>query len=409
MKETTARETARNWALLLACCQEDATALGNLWTAEESPRHWQSLAAMAQQEGLAPLLYWRLRQAGLLNTIPLPVTESLRQKYYRTGAAAAVCTSQLHDLLPRCRKAGVMVIILKGAVLAELHYPNPALRPMSDIDILVKHHDLDDLALILAQAGYRTDTPLPDGQGTPPTAYLTTRLYRRQDGGGLPLHVHTHLLNSTVPNDYFLANFPLAPIWAAAKSVLIAGTEALILDPRHQVLHLAEHSLRVTHSLTRLQYLYDIDRTIRNSGHETDWQALCDEATAWGMASFLYHPLALASQWLKTPLPPSVLNRLRPMKAGLLERLFALLLAGNIRRPGLSYLLHLSRQPSGKAQLAFLARTAFPPRQVIARRNGISLDQVGARAYLRRVAEIAAALMTTLHRSANQLPEEGPS
>lgn len=403
--QTSHAELSQNWSLLIACCQEDNTHFTRLCTTNGSDIHWQSLYAVALQEGIAPLLFWSLRQAGILEKIPPKLATAMSRKYYATAAAAAFCAFQLQDLLPRCQTAGVQVIILKGAMLAELHYPNPALRPMSDIDILVKARELEALDTILSQSGYKTALPPQPGlKDTEAATYLTTRIYRRLDGGGLPFHVHTHLLNSTIPNDYFLSNFPIAPIWAAARRTRIVDTEALVLDPRHQIMHLAEHSLRVTHSLTRLQYLYDIHRVIHHANEEIDWQTLCSEAHDWQMSSFLYYPLSLARQWLKTIVPLTVTRSLQPAP-GILERLFASLLAKNIRRPGLSYLLHLSRQPSFSRQLAFVARTVFPPRWVLARRGGISLDEVGTIVYLRRVAEISATLLTTiidgLHRTRN--------
>lgn len=399
------RKAADNWPILVACCLEDATDFTRLCSREGSRIHWQSLCTMALQEGIAPLLFWRLRQSGLLARVPKALAESLCRKYYLTGATAAFCTSQLHDLLPRCQEAGLPIIILKGAVLAELYYPNPALRAMSDIDILVKAEDLATLDIIFSQAGYRTDISHAKTQKNEQKTYLTTRTYRRQDREGLPFHVHTHLLNSTIPNDYFLDNFPIAQIWHAARRVRIANSEALVLSSHHQILHLAEHSLRVTHSLTKLQYLYDINRVIHNQTSEIDWQTLCEEAQEWRMESFLYYPLTLACQWLKAPVPPSVLTRLQPVP-GVMERLFAALLTKNIRRPGLSYLLHLSRQPSFMAQMTFLTRTVFPPRQVLARRSGIPLDEVGALVYLRRVAEIFVTLLTTIKGGSSQLREE---
>ncbi|MBA3015749.1 MAG: nucleotidyltransferase family protein [Proteobacteria bacterium] len=385
----------QTWTILLSCCQDDNTSFTHLCDTDAPSLPWHALCDMAHQEGLAPLLFWRLRQEGALKNLHQSLTEPLSRKYYATGATAAFYASQLRDLLPRCQAVGLPVIILKGAALAELYYPNPALRAMSDIDILVKSEDLDALNLIFSKIGYKTESQRPEGHRDKPERYLTTRIYRRQDKEGLPFHVHTHLLNSTIPNDYFLDNFPIAPLWKAAQPVKIAGTKALVLDPRHQVLHLAEHSLRVTHSLTKLHYLYDIDQVVRNSEKKIDWQVLCREAEHWQMGSFLYYPLSLASEWINTPVPLSALTRLQP-EAGLLERFFHTLLANNIRQPGLSYLLHLSRQPSFKRQLAFVARTAFPPRHILARRSGIPLDQVGAVVYLRRVLEITSTILTTI-------------
>ena len=60
------------------------------------------------------------------------------------------------------RAAGVEVVALKGAVLAFFHYPDPALRPMGDLDLLLKDpRDLARATDALGGAGWRAlfDTP----------------------------------------------------------------------------------------------------------------------------------------------------------------------------------------------------------------------------------------------------------
>ena len=60
------------------------------------------------------------------------------------------------------RAAGVEVVALKGAVLAFFHYPDPALRPMGDLDLLLKDpRDLARATEALGGAGWRAllDTP----------------------------------------------------------------------------------------------------------------------------------------------------------------------------------------------------------------------------------------------------------
>ena len=388
----------RGWrgegAFLLACCREGREECRRPLELPGGPMDWHALLTLARREGVAPLLFWQLRQAGLLGAIPVWLAETLSRGYYATGAAAVVWQDQLQGLLPRCRQAGCPVLVLKGAVLADRCYATPALRAMQDIDLLVRPLDLPALHDLLGRQGYRAD----DGQGSGSrrpgaSSYLTTRYYRPTEGRGLPFHVHTHLVNSTIPNSHLISGFPMAPIWQAARRETLCGEEALVLAPHHQLLHLAEHSLRVTHSLSRLQYLCDLDRAVRHYGSAIDWEALCREGREWGLAPFLHYPLALAGRWLQTPVPAAVSDRLAPGPAGLPERLFAALLANNIRRPGLSYLLHLSLQPSGRAQAVFVMRTLFPPREVIALRSRIPVGAVGPVHYLRRAAEVAITLL----------------
>jgi len=63
----------------------------------------------------------------------------------------------LADILTCYQAAGIDVLVLKGAALAHLVYPQPVLRPMRDIDILVRAEDV-----------YRAYARLPEIGFTPP-------------------------------------------------------------------------------------------------------------------------------------------------------------------------------------------------------------------------------------------------
>ena len=60
------------------------------------------------------------------------------------------------------RAAGVEVVLLKGSVLAFFHYPDPGLRPMGDVDLLLERPaDLTRTTGVLESSGWRAlfDTP----------------------------------------------------------------------------------------------------------------------------------------------------------------------------------------------------------------------------------------------------------
>jgi hypothetical protein len=80
----------------------------------------------------------------------------------RAGARASRLLETLVTTVRILRVAGVEVVALKGSALAFLHYPDPALRPMGDLDLLLKEsRDLSRATDALAGAGWRAlfDTP----------------------------------------------------------------------------------------------------------------------------------------------------------------------------------------------------------------------------------------------------------
>ena len=83
-----------------------------------------------------------------------PVDEHVggRVRFRRT--LLGVTQQQLAEALGAFRDAGIPTIVLKGAYVAEAVYKNIALRPMSDVDILVKKKDLPAVEKILLKLGY---------------------------------------------------------------------------------------------------------------------------------------------------------------------------------------------------------------------------------------------------------------
>jgi len=150
---------------------------------------WEGVPAQAEAHGMAPLLYTHLRAAGV--QLPLTIKRKLQGLYLRHRHANRVRTRVLRDVLAAYKAAGVQALVLKGAALSHLVYPEPGLRPMSDLDILVSKSDLWRAQSLLADLGF--DAPLPPGPTLPsrhlPVATLQT------EGLSIQVEIHYRLLS----------------------------------------------------------------------------------------------------------------------------------------------------------------------------------------------------------------------
>lgn len=104
---------------------------------------------LAVANGTLPLLYAALSQHQQFEMSPYFKDEStfIAQKNFFMSA-------QLLHIIFKLREQNIEVIPLKGAVLAQHAYNNGALRPYSDIDILVQEKDLLRVADFLISLGY---------------------------------------------------------------------------------------------------------------------------------------------------------------------------------------------------------------------------------------------------------------
>jgi len=162
---------------MLYCCQAN---IGNSDTDEliDTQRNgidWGYFLKKARTEGISPLIYHRLQKVVISkNNIPKDVIEELKKDYYLSATKNTLIFKELGKLLEACNKVGLQVIVLKGAALAETVYENLALRPMSDIDLLVRKEDLLSLDKQLKTLGYWPSDRSVDDIDLYSPSYLTT-------------------------------------------------------------------------------------------------------------------------------------------------------------------------------------------------------------------------------------------
>jgi len=246
--------------LLLYCCRkgEDERTKHKLIEAERNGVFLKK----ARENGVAAVVYSRLNEIKEdCPNIPSDVLEELKNDYYLNATMNTLVFEKLGEVLEALKKSGPEVIVLKGAALAENVYGNIALRPMADIDLLVRKEDMIGIDEQLRVLDYQpTDTSVDDIDFS--STYLTTLDYRSFSENSLSFHIHWHFVNSTIPNESYIRNIRMEDVWRDAEETRIADVETGIMAPHHLLIHLSEHALRVTHSLSKLSFLCDINEAV---------------------------------------------------------------------------------------------------------------------------------------------------
>jgi hypothetical protein len=229
--------------------------------------------------------------------------------------------------------ARVEALSLKGLHLAHRLYPSPSLRDMGDLDLLVRRSRLGEADTELRRLGYVPDHAPEVVQG----GSLHAVEYWRD--GCLPVHLHWHVLNGSLPN--FMLRVDLDEIWREAREGVLA--------PHHLVVTLSEHALK--HSYSTLIHLTDLELASRR----VDWDAVADTARRWGLEKAVLYGLLLLRDLLGVRSPG--LDRFRGVRTDWAGRAF-LGLARRRRWDGLSALGMLSLTTE-KAR--YLKETFSPP------------------------------------------------
>jgi hypothetical protein len=194
----------REDSLLLYCCRTELEEKIKNDLIEIQKIDWDGFLRKARNEGISPLVFLRLPEIVInKNNIPKYVTEELKKDYYLSATKNALIFEELKKVLGLFNQSKLQIIVMKGAALAETIYGNLALRPMSDVDLLVKNEDLHQVDELLKKLGYSpADRSVDDVDFT--STYLTTLDYRNPLKNSPSFHIHWHFVNSTIPNESYI-------------------------------------------------------------------------------------------------------------------------------------------------------------------------------------------------------------
>ena len=297
-------QPTHDWLLLELLAGQSAalTARLNGLTAEA----WHDLAVEAHRQGVAPLLLRRLQVEGAGLTWPAAVRDMLTGLQRQTAVANMQAYRQLLELLGALRQRGVTAVALKGIQIAQIVYGNVALRPMTDLDLLIRRADLPPVEAALAALGYAPFTQLAERQWYLDHHYHLD--YLRPEAGARLIELHWDLVYPGAP-----FRIDLDGLWARAQTHTIAGAPVRFLAPEDLVLHLC---LQMTYQhlcdYFPLRLLVDIRACLRSYAPHFDWPAFTARAQGWGAARHVYFTLALAHNWLDAPVPAEALRALQP-------------------------------------------------------------------------------------------------
>jgi hypothetical protein len=354
---------------------------------------WNSFLEKARQNGVSPIIFLRWNEIkNRFTDVPSRISEDLGKDYYLNAAINTLIFEELRTVLNAFKESGIPMIVLKGAALASTVYNNLALRPMADIDLLVKKEDLLLADERLNALGYRPSDRSADDINLS-SSYLTSLDYRNSSRNSPSFHLHWHFVNSTVPNESYINDVKMDHIWRDAEKAEIAGVETLVMAPHHLVIHLSEHALRVTHSLNKLIFYCDIDKSVNYYRSRLDWNKLVEESIDFHLDRMVYISLHFTSLFMGTEIPEDVFMELKPKRLSLGEKIFMNSILNNRRRAGLSYLIHLSMNKGLSRKMKFVWRTLFPPRQILAQKNYRRPETISSIHYLRRINEVFSSLL----------------
>lgn len=284
-------------SLLLALLRRDAT---KETAAAFDPATFHNLLEVTPRD-LYPYLAWRIPQLVDLTRIPPAVAETLDSA--RRGAVLRQLQRQavLRRLARALDAAGVPFVVLKGAALAHLAYPDPSLRSMGDIDLWTQPEHLDAAARTVLGAGMHYPERLQSRMSAADRLEERSTRVFESEGGDVVLELHG-VVQSMVT---------AAPGWsetAWARSVPrdLGGVRARVPHSEDMLTHLAVHCSAHHRFEMGLRPLLDIALWLEATAPECDAAALADQWRRYGCGVWNRLTLVLVRDLLGSRALPSL-------------------------------------------------------------------------------------------------------
>ena len=273
-----------------------------------SAMDWDLLVRQGQRANLLSRLAHVLADMSLLDTVPDAPRQHLCSAMRVTDRQTIAVRWEVHCLLEAFSRAGIPLILLKGAAYLMAGLPASKGRMFSDVDIIVAKPLIAGAESALMQHGWRSAEMSDYDQR-----------YYRQWMHELPPMTHVRRGTTVDVHHTILPETARLKVNTAALLADIGelpGTQGIhVLPPIDMLLHSATHLFHEGEFDNALRDLFDLDAMLRHfpqvAGGETFWIDLVPRASVLGLTRPLYYALRYTTLLLGTPVPETVMSLAR--------------------------------------------------------------------------------------------------
>ena len=276
----------------------------------ESLTAWQRTTRMADLDKLdpgsirlLPLLYRRLERDGAQDEIMRKLKGVYRHAWYGNQLRLRDAAVVLGEL----RRRGTEPMLLKGAALTLLYYKDYGLRPMEDVDILVRTSEWRSSIDALRDLGWRARVPVT------PRRVAASHAMEFAGAGAQRIDLHWHLLPDTCWRNGD------EEFWERASAVTLHGVSVAVLDPTDQLFHTLAHGVKWEH-MPPLRWIVDAAMILNDESATIDWDRLFRLASRLPMVLPLRDGLTHLATEFGLAVPLAVLSALGSARVSAAER-----------------------------------------------------------------------------------------
>ena len=147
----------KEWAFLCACVSPLA-GVEHLRTLLTQELNWELLLELADQHGVQGILANRLEEADFAG-VPVHTREELQSRMRAQHLFTLGLTAELFRILQDFSRASLQTVLVKGPVVSLLAHGDPAVRSYNDLDLLLRHRDIQRATQRMLAMGFEPEVP----------------------------------------------------------------------------------------------------------------------------------------------------------------------------------------------------------------------------------------------------------
>ena len=268
------------------------------------PMNWEEVLKSASWYRILPLLYHHLNRIRDIHGIPKDIMVKLKKIYLKNVTRNMYMYEEVNRISEVFNDQGLEIIFLKGIALDKTVYGNIGLRPMSDIDFLIKIDKLPRAEdIMLSKLGYVHS-------GNRPAAwYRENHQEISYTSLSKKIHVdmHWHISNNTHPSRIrIIESDIIKKWWKSAKTFEPYGRNIFILSPEDLISHLCLHFLKhlfISHnggfsSKGAFMQICDIFQAIKFYENKINWLTFASTSEEYGINNNIYTALVIVNEFI---------------------------------------------------------------------------------------------------------------
>ncbi|MCF6148011.1 MAG: nucleotidyltransferase family protein [Candidatus Kuenenia sp.] len=267
---------------------------------------WHSLLKEGYQVDVAPFLYYIIKKESSKYKgieINIETKKALEAKYNEQLVNNLIQFNELKQILNAFEEQGIDVILLKGSDLAKSYYPDQALRPMCDVDVLIQREHMARAKELLICQGYISicDSPLFD--------HSVDEEYYEKEHFHFPYikqlkNVYSVIeLHQNIATKKCRINNKIKDFFSNSYPINNKQNHILRLKGEYLLLHIFWHTyLNFSKNLfVRFIWLLDIILIIKSYNNKIDWNLIEKKSCELGIQRQVFFCLYLTTQLFGIP------------------------------------------------------------------------------------------------------------